>query len=134
MIDIEQVKRSFDRCAAHGDIIDDFYKIFLDSHPDIKPRFANTNFDSQKKLLLQGLDLTIMFASDQPVGRIGINRIKKSHCRAVLDIPPDLYPYWKKSFLTAISVLDPEFSDELKEQWDWVLQKSIDYIISGYDN
>lgn len=134
MIDIEQVKRSFDRCAAHGDIIDDFYKIFLDSHHDIKPRFDHTNFDSQKKLLLQGLDLTIMFASDQPVGRIGINRIKKSHCRAVLDIPPDLYPYWKKSFLTAISVLDPEFSDELKEQWDWVLQKSIDYIISGYDN
>jgi hemoglobin-like flavoprotein len=134
MIAIEQVKKSFDRCSAKGgDIIQTFYDIFLVSHPEIKPLFANTYFESQKKLLLQGLDLTIMFASDAPVGKIGINRIKKSHCKFGLNIPPHLYPYWKESFLQAISKLDPEFSEELKLQWDWVLQKSIDFIIGGYE-
>ena len=133
MINIELVKKSFDRCAAKGDIIGDFYDIFLESHPDISPQFANTNFVQQKKLLLQGLDLTIMFATDEPVGKIGINRIKKSHCKTALNITPELYPYWKQSLLRAISELDPEFSDKLKEQWDLVLQKSIDYIISGYE-
>ena len=132
MIKIDVVKKSFDRCSNKNDIIGEFYNVFLDSHPDIKPRFANTNFVEQKKLLLQGLDLTIMFATDEPVGKIGINRIKKSHRKAELDIPPELYPYWKESFLHVISELDPEFSPELRQQWDLVLQKSIDYIISGY--
>lgn len=134
MMDIEQVKKSFDRCSSSGDIIDKFYNIFLDYHPDIKPRFAHTNFDLQKKLLLQGLDLTIMFATDEHVGKIGINRIRKSHRQTAMNIPPELYPYWKASFLQAISEMDPEFTDELKQQWDWVLQKSIDYIIAGYED
>lgn len=134
MLDIEQVKKSFDRCSSNGDIIQEFYNIFLDSHPDIKPRFANTNFAQQKKLLLQGLDLTIMYASGEPVGRIGLNRIKKSHRKAALDILPELYPNWKNSFLQVISELDSEFNENLNQQWDLVLQKSIDFIISGYDD
>jgi len=134
MIDIEEVKKSFDRCSSNGDIIDKFYSLFLDSHSNIGPRFANTNFDTQKKLLLQGLDLTIMFATDEHVGKIGINRIRKSHNKSGLNIPPELYPYWKVSFLQAISEMDPEFTDELKQQWDMVLQKAIDYIIDGYED
>ena len=134
MINIELVKKSFDRCAAKGDVIQAFYDIFLDSHPDIKHRFANTNFDNQKKLLLQGLDLTIMFATDEPVGKIGINRIRKSHKKSALNIQPDLYPNWKRSLLQTISEFDPEFNNELEEQWDLVLQKSIDYITDGYDD
>ena len=134
MIDIEEVKKSFARCSSNDDIINKFYSLFLDSHPNIRPRFDNSNFESQKKLLLQGLDLTIMFASDEQVGKIGINRIKKSHSKSGFDIPPALYPYWKVSFLQTISELDPEFNNELKEQWDMVLQKAIDYIIDGYED
>ena len=133
MFDIEQVKQSFDRCPSKDDIIDKFYGLFFDIHPDIKPLFTKTNYDTQKKMLLQGLDLAIMFATDEPVGKTGINRIRKSHNKSGLNIPPELYPYWKVSFLQTISELDPEFTDELKQQWDMVLQKSIDYIIAGHE-
>ncbi len=134
MNDFEIVAQSFVRCMIKGDVIGRFYEIFLDSHPDIKHRFANTDFDSQKHLLRQGINLAIMFASGNPVGQNGIKRIRKSHRKSGLNITPDLYPYWKNSFLQATSEFDPEFSDELKRQWDSVLQKSIDYIIDGYDS
>lgn len=134
MLNVEQVKQSFDRCSPKGEMIDKFYNLFFDLHPEIKPKFANTNFENQKKALLQGLDLAIMFASDEPVGKIGISRIKKSHSKSNLNILPELYPYWKVCFIQTVSEMDPKFSDELKEQWDLLLQKSIDHIIGGYED
>lgn len=90
MNNYEEVKQSFARCMIKGDVIGRFYDIFLDSYPAIKPRFANTDFDSQKHLLRQGVNLAIMFASNNPVGKKGIERIRKSHSKSGLNIPPDL--------------------------------------------
>ncbi len=133
MNDPEEVKQSLVRCMITGDVIGRFYEIFLDSHPDIKPRFANTEFDTQKQLLRQSVNLAIMFANENDVGKKGIGRIRKSHNKSSLNIPPELYPYWKKSFIQAASEFDLEFSDELKQQWDSVLQKTIDFVIDGYE-
>ena len=129
----EDVKQSFARCMIKGDIVGRFYEIFLNSHADIKPRFAQTDFDTQKHLLRQSINLAMMFASDNQVGKNGISRIRQSHTKSGLNIPPALYPYWKKSFIQAASEFDPEFSDELRKQWDMVLQKTIDFIIQGYE-
>ena len=133
MNDCEDVKLSYARCMIKGDVVGRFYEIFLGSHPGIKPRFAHTDFDSQKHLLRQSVNLAIMFASDNQVGKKGIKRIRQSHIKSGLNIPANLYPYWKKSFIQAASELDLEFSDELNRQWDSVLQKTIDYIIEGYE-
>ena len=132
MNDFEDVKESLVRCMITGDVIGRFYEIFLESHPDIKPKFANTDFDSQKRLLRQSVNLAIMFANGNPIGKKGIERIRSSHNRVGLNILPELYTYWKKSFIQVASEFDPEFSDELKKQWDFVLQKTIAYIIDGY--
>ncbi len=134
MNDCEEVKQSFARCMIKGDIVGRFYEIFLESHPDIKPRFANTDFDSQKLLLRQSVNLAMMFASDNQVGQKGIKRIRKSHSKSGLNIPPNLYPYWKKSFIQAASEFDQEFSGGLNRQWDMVLQKTIDFIVKGYES
>ncbi len=65
---------------------------FLESHPDIKPRFAHTDFDAQKHLLRQSINLAMLFANENPVGKKGINRIRQSHSQSGLNIPPELYP------------------------------------------
>ncbi len=129
---VDDVKESFVRCMIHGDIVGRFYDIFLESHPDIKSRFANTDFNSQKQSLRQGINLAIMFADDHDIGKKGINRIRNSHSKSGLNIPPDFYPYWKKGFIQAVSEYDQEFSVELKSQWNSILQKTIDYVIAGY--
>jgi len=133
MNDAAQVEESFERCMLKGDVIERFYAIFIDSHPDIKPRFANTDFDSQKKLLRQSVGLAILHARNNPVGRIGINRLARSHSKTGLDIPPPLYAYWKESFLRAVAEFDAEFCEELRASWDVVLQKTIDGVSAGYE-
>jgi hemoglobin-like flavoprotein len=128
---VEIVKSSFTRCMGK-DLIGHFYDIFLKSNPQIAPRFARTDFQAQKDLLKHGIHLAIMFAQENPLGKKGLARIRKSHRKANLDIPPVLYPCWKSSFLRAVSDLDPEFSEESRKAWDVVLQNAIDYISSGY--
>ncbi len=133
MIDSVEVEESFERCILKGDVMERFYALFMDSHPDIKPRFASTNFDSQKRLLRQSIGLAILHARNNPVGRIGINRLARSHGKSGLDIPPRLYAYWKQSFIQAVSEFDEEFSESLRTQWDAVLQKTIDDVVAGYE-
>lgn len=129
-----EIEESFERCMLKGDVIGRFYAIFMDSHPDIKPRFAATDFDSQKKLLRQSIGLAILHARNNPVGRIGIGRLARSHGKTGLDIPPHLYTYWKESFLVAVAEFDAHFSEGLKSGWDRVLQKTIDDISAGYES
>lgn len=129
---VEDVKASFGRCMADGALFDTFYGIFLASHPDIAPRFANTDFAKQKGLIRQGINLVIMFAAGAPVGESGLARIRASHAHALLDVPPDLYKYWKESMLKAVAQTDPRFDAELSRSWDAVLQKAVDFIVAGY--
>jgi len=131
MSEVERVKQSFGRCLLKGDIIARFYEIFVDADPSIEPRFANTNFDSQKQLLRQGINLAIMFADDIPMGKNGIQRIRDSHGASGLNIPAALYPIWKNSFIRAISEFDVEFTDQLREEWNRVLEKAINYVAFG---
>jgi hemoglobin-like flavoprotein len=134
MNDFEEVKLSLARSMITGDIIGRFYDILLASNPNIKSMFSKTDFSTHKQLLRQSIGLAIMFANGNAVGKKGIQRIKKSHSKTALNISPNLYPYWKKSFIQAIAELDSEFSDELKKEWDFVLQQTIDYIIDGYED
>ena len=128
----DEVALSFGRCITRGDVVGRFYELLTGSHPDIRRRFEKTDFDSQKHLLRQGVNLVLMFANDLPVGRSGLARIRKSHSSSALNIPPEFYPYWKSSLLDAVSEFDPEFSDALRLRWAAVLQKGIDYVAGGF--
>jgi hypothetical protein len=74
-----------------------------------------------------------MFAGGNPVGKNGIDRIRKSHGDPGLDIPAYLYPYWKQAFLQAVSEFDAEFSEDLRGRWDKVLQKTIDHVCGAHE-
>ena len=134
MSEMDSIKQSYGRCLLKGDLIGRFYEIFLESHPDVKPLFANTDFDIQKQALRQGINLMIMFTNESAVGKSGMKRIRDSHSRSGLNIPPNLYQYWKDSLLQALSEFDSKFSDNLRTEWDQNLQIAIDFIIEGYEN
>ncbi len=132
--EITQVQESFGRATVSGQLIDKFYEIFLNSHPDVKPRFAKTDFVQQKKLLRRGISLAIMFADNNPVGRDGIARIRESHSKTRLNIPPSLYKYWLESFIKALSLCDKQFGPQLETLWRKTLQKTIDFVVEGYES
>jgi len=126
------VKESYNRSIGN-DVIGRFYDIFLKSHPDIAPLFSKTDFDAQKTLLKHGVLLAIMFVEGISAGDPGIKRIRESHGKTGMNIPPELYPCWKTSFIQATSESDPEYSEQIRNAWDSVLQETIDYITEGYE-
>ena len=126
------VAQSFGRANMSGTLFDTFYDIFLQSHPDITPRFKDTDFTEQKKLLRKGINLALMFAEGQPVGESGIGRIRESHSIDRLNVPPHLYPFWLNSFVKAVARHDPDFTPELEKRWREALQIAIDHIVDGY--
>ena len=124
------VRKSYARCMRKH-VIAQFYDNFLKSHPAIAPLFANTDFEVQEKRLQHGIQLAIMYVDGNVLGENGLKRIHVSHGKAQMNIPHELYRYWKASFLKAVRDTDPEFSEEIRGAWDVVLQQTIDYIVEG---
>ena len=131
---IKLAKQSFGRCLNHGDLIGRFYEILLQADPMIPRKFINTDMEKQKKLLVHSINLALMFAENDPVGKNGLLRLRESHNKKHLDIKPDLYPLWIDSFLQAVSEIDPEYNDEIKFSWYTALKKTTDYLAEGYQD
>ena len=128
------VQKSYSRCIASGKLFDRFYDIFLATDPDIKERFANTDFDKQKKLLRHGINLMIMFSEDNLIGKSGIERIRFTHSKHKLNIPSPYYALWKSSLIKAISEVDNQFNAEIEHAWSKTLDVGIEHIKLGYDS
>ncbi len=131
--EIRKVKRSYSRCfIGEKNLIDGFYDVFLNSHPDIAVMFKNSDFNQQKLLLRQGINCMIMFAEGVFAGDFCLEEIKKSHNKKHLNIHPDYYPLWKDSLIVNLRKYDPQFDDELLKLWNETIDKGLDFIISGY--
>lgn len=130
---IELVRASFGRSLLKGDVLGRFYELFFQCSEEITALFKDTDMDKQKEALSQGLNLAIMFADGKPFAKTVIRKIRVSHSRARMDIRPALYPLWKSNLMQAISEFDSEYSPAVEQAWDEVLQKTIDYIIEGYE-
>jgi len=136
--DIKDIQLSFGRCltssSGDGTFLEIFYGLFVDSHPDIKTLFSDTDLAKQRQLLQVGLNMVILFTnSDEFVAQDVLKKIRKSHCKERLNIKPELYKYWINSLIEVIQIKDSKFNDELESKWRAVLQNAVDYIAAGYD-
>jgi len=130
--EIQHVQTSYGRALWDLDFLDNFYEIFLDSHPEIRPRFANTDFVKQKDLLRHGLMSVLMFAEGQPSARSCLERIRDTHSRKKMGISPDLYAHWTDSLIKAVAKSDPKFDQTLEASWRKVIAPAVEFIRSGY--
>jgi hypothetical protein len=74
-----------------------------------------------------------MFAEQNPIGQKALGRIRESHKRTKLNIPPPLYQHWADSLVKAVSEFDGQFNADLERSWRQVIQPAIDHIRSGYE-
>lgn len=125
------VKETLGRCAA-GALLERFYEIFLESDERVRHKFANTDMADQARLLRHGVMAAILFAEGSVVAKGTMRRLRESHCRAKLDIAPELYDIWLTSLLTAVEEVDPDATPDVLESWRTVMQPSIDYLRGGY--
>lgn len=129
---IETVQNSYGRCLANGNVIETFYGHFLQSSPEVKEKFKNTDFEQQHKLLKHGINLMIMFADGNVAGKSGMKRIMESHARTRLNIEPRFYQLWKAALLKALGEHDRKFDTDTQKAWNHVLEEGIKYVTQGY--
>jgi len=130
----EEVKKSLGRCLHWGDVFETFYRIFLERDPRIPERFVSTDWQEQKKLLRQGVNNVIGFYDGSYTAKHVMERIRHTHGRERLNIPPDLYSHWVESMIEAVRTLDPEFSPTLEQYWREILRSGTNYVVMGYED
>ena len=127
------VKKSLGRCLHHGDVFGTFYERFLESDPEIPEQFANTDWEEQKALLRHGINKVIGFYEGSFAGQNALERIRYTHGRDRMNIPPRLYEFWIESMIEAVKRFDPQVDSVLEDQWREVLRYGTDFVKAGYE-
>ncbi len=114
----DDLQQSYGRCLREKSFIERFYEIFLASHPDIAPMFAQTDFQKQRMALRRGISAAISHAGGSSISSRTISQMADTHSRQGRSpVPPHLYPYWVDSLLQAINEIDPETTPQLIARW-----------------
>jgi len=136
MSDIEKqiaiVAESFGEVSFKQEFYDTFYEIFINCSPAIKPMFASTDMEKQKKMLKKGISYMILYAKETLSGQQALKSIAEIHDRNHKNIKPHLYPLWVESLCSALKKHNTEFTKETENAWREVMEPGIKYFTSLY--
>ena len=130
--ELEQVKKSFERCIAQPHFFDDFYELFFKSDKRIPELFKDTDFNVQRVAIQHGISYMIMFAEGSKIANAKIESLSIKHDRNHLNIHPELYDKWLHALIKTIELHDKEFNEDLKNAWIRILGYVITRIKSRY--
>jgi hemoglobin-like flavoprotein len=126
------VSESYGRCCLQKEFFEDFYAIFLESSPEVKFKFAKTNFDRQFKLLRDGITFMIMFARGDRFAATKMEKLGELHNSKHLNIGTRLYSLWLNCLIRTIQKHDRELTPELRALWEDAMNVGIKYLISKH--
>ena len=130
---IQVFDRSLRRCNANPGFLDLFYETFLSASPKVKERFANTDFERQKRLLHASFYLILLASEDPENGpERYLEHLASRHSVHDLNIGAELYDIWLDSLLAVVKECDPEFDASVEEAWERMMGIGIDYMLRRY--
>lgn len=108
-------------------------RAFLDSSPDIRKKFENTDFEVQKKVLRDSLFL-MLSAAGTTVGyaHVQLEKLAKRHSHNDLGIKPEWYALWLDTLLQTVAEFDPDYSDAIDAAWRDSMKEGIELLAAGY--
>lgn len=130
--DFKEVIASYHRGRASGQLFDTFYDILLAKSPQIRSKFAQTDFPRQKRLLKSSLLAMLSLQQGISSAEEEIDRIAVRHGRQDLDIHPGLYDLWLDALCEALAEHDPLFQPELESKWRRLMRVGIERMIEHY--
>jgi hemoglobin-like flavoprotein len=125
---------SLKRCLERPDFMLDFYGFFMDSSPEIRQKFANTDFKKQTRVVADSF-WAISVAAQGPKSSPAwteMPRLAAKHSRSELNIPPAMYDTWLDCLIQAVRKHDSAFSAEVEAAWRTTLGAAIEYMRSKY--
>jgi hemoglobin-like flavoprotein len=129
--DSDPVLDSFAR-ARRNELGPKFYDTLLGASSEIAARFAHTDLKRQVQLFEHGVLMLLQFGRGDAVGQMALERLGRLHSRAQLDIHPDLYTPWLSCLVHVVSQVDPEFDDDLREQWIDLVRPGLQHMAQMY--
>jgi hemoglobin-like flavoprotein len=124
---------SFHRCKAVPGFFDSFYKKLLSSSDEVREKFADTDFERQKRVLRNSFYLLMLAAQDKENGpEEYLEDIAIRHDAEHLDVAPHLYSLWLECLLHTVQETDPNYSAEVEEAWRELMNVGVLYLISQY--
>jgi hemoglobin-like flavoprotein len=132
---LETYDASLRRCSARQGFLDRFYLRFMASSPQVREKFAETDFVHQKIALRASLHVMTLAVAD---GREGLDRhlrdLAVKHGRSDLDVGAAMYDFWIDALLATVREYDPEFTPEVESAWEGVMQVGIRYLLDHRDS
>lgn len=125
---------SYQRCCETPAFFQAFYRNFFTACPEAAPRFANTDFERQHKLLRHALGLLLLFPKQPENDQTLLRRVAERHSRRDLNVPPALYAPFVDSLITTVRQFDSAFTAEVEEAWRRTVDKGVTYMVSQYES
>lgn len=131
---IDAFRASLNRCLAEPEFLRHFYEIFVESSPEVREKFKNTDFPRQTRVLADSLYMMAVAAQLERNAEAWaeMDRLARRHDRTGLDIRPGLYDLWLDCLLRAVARHDPEYSREIETAWRETLAVGIEYLRSRH--
>ena len=129
---LDAVTASYRRCRSNEEFIDTFYEHFLAKSQEVSEKFRGTDFARQKLMLRQSLLAMLLFNLGSDLAREELERLGERHSRRGVNIPSHLYDLWLDALCEAVEQHDPEFTSELREQWQQAMRPGIELIVARY--
>lgn len=129
---IDSFHDSLERCGLTADFLQDFYRKFIASSPEIAIKFSDTNFKTQARILKTSLYMAMLAADQNHEAREYLGRIAERHNHKALDIKPEYYDLWIESMISTVREYDPKFNSDIEQIWRNFMQPAIEYMKSRY--
>ncbi len=130
---VEQARSSLSRCIRNPAFLDRFYELFVASSEEIRKKFADTDFDRQKKVLQDSLFVMMVSAgTTSGAAYKELSKLGERHSRNQRDIKPEWYDVWLECLMKAVAENDPEFAPGIETAWRESLKSGIDFLKSKY--
>lgn len=130
--DREIVVASLNRCTRVVDFIDRFYERFLASSPDVRRKFARTDFRVQRRVLSKSLALIADATAGRQKSLQELNERARTHDRDHLDITPELYDLWLEALIETVEECDMHYNATVGKAWRKIMGFAVDYMKARY--
>ncbi len=120
-------KASYQRCLNAPDFFPAFYQRFFEACPEVRPMFANTDFERQHRLLQHAVGLLLSFHHGEREPNL-LTRVAARHGRSDLKVDPAHYGAFISSLIDTVRQFDPEFTPETGDAWREATRAGIDYM------
>lgn len=123
-------QHSYARCLRDPNFFAVLYDRLLASDPRIPPKFEETEFPRQHRLLQHGLGLLLSYARAPDADLL--ERIAARHSERGIDVPPEMYEHFVSSLMAAVRETDERFDEDVERAWREALQPGLEFMKGRY--